>query len=315
MRERGKSHDPVVLRELWSIADRWSRRPSRAKANGPIANSQSIDGTVSQSLNALALAELNGISRTTTCPENEAEPRRGSSMVDRQAERAESEATVFLPIVEAYDRWSGSYDSCDNPLVFGASRIVEQLAEHVTGLDIIEFGCGTGRNLARLKHKGAAKLVGCDVSPGMLEQARARDPALTLLRQDMTQMLPLADGSADLILFSLALEHVSDLRAPLREARRLLRPAGRIAVIEIHPVLSLANVSAHFRDGGTVVRMPTFPHRFCDYINATAKVGLTITACRELLPRDFQGPTPEKIFKRGPDFPLLVEFSLSPRPE
>jgi malonyl-CoA O-methyltransferase len=217
---------------------------------------------------------------------------------------------IHLAVVEAYDRWSSFYDCYDNPMVFGASRIVQRLAENVAGQDVIELGCGTGRNLERLKRKGAAKVIGCDISAGMLEQARARDAELTLLQQDMTQPLPLADGSADLILFSLALEHVGDLTSPLREAGRLLRPAGKIAVIEIHPFLSLGNVAAHFHDGGTVVQMPTFPHPFSDYINATTKSGLIIAECREWLPRDFQAPVPEKVLKRGPECPLLVEFSL-----
>lgn len=220
------------------------------------------------------------------------------------------ETTVFLPVVEAYQRWSSFYDRYDNPMVFGASRIVERLAEYAAGQDVIELGCGTGRNLERLKQKGAASLVGCDVSAGMLEQARARDAELTLFQQDMTKPLPLADGSADLILFSLVLEHVGDLASPLQEARRLLRPAGKIAIIEIHPFLSLGKVAAHFRDGRTVVQMPTFPHPFSDYINATARSGLTIAECREWLPRDFPPPVPDKVLKRGPDFPLLVEFSL-----
>jgi malonyl-CoA O-methyltransferase len=221
-----------------------------------------------------------------------------------------SETTIFLSIPDAYNRWSAFYDDYDNPMVFGAGQIVQKYAEHVAGQDVIEFGCGTGRNLARLKHHGAAKLVGCDLSQGMLEQARACDPAFVLLQRDMTQPLPLADSSADFVLFSLTLEHVGDLVPPLREARHLLRPAGTIAVIEIHPFMSLGNIAAHFRDGGTIVEMPTFSHNFSDYINAISRAGLSITKCREWRPRDFQGPIPNKVLKRGPDFPLLVEFSL-----
>jgi len=220
--------------------------------------------------------------------------------------------TVYLPVAEAYDRWSGFYDSYDNPMVFGANQVVARLASSVAGQTVVEFGCGTGRNLALFARHGAAKLVGCDVSPGMLAQARLRDPGFLLLERDMTQPLPLADSSTDLVLFSLALEHVGDLVPPLREARRLLRPAGRIVVIEIHPFLSQGNVQAHFCDAGKVVRMPTFAHRFCDYIEATVTVGLGIAACREWYPRDFQGAVPAKVLKRGPDAPLLVEFSLRP---
>jgi ubiquinone/menaquinone biosynthesis C-methylase UbiE len=259
-----------------------------------------------------------------------------------------SEATIFLSVIEAYDRWSSFYDNYDNPMVFGANYAVQQLAEHVVGQDVIEFGCGTGRNLravsdcfesigkkrviaplvpatpiveARcfdmtgihsiwLKHHGAAKLVGCDLSAGMLERARARDPELLLLRQDIKRPLPLADNSADLVLFSLTLEHVDDLITPLREASRLVRPTGKIALIEIHPFMSLGGVAAHFRDKETIVEMPTFPHGFSDYLNAAAEIGLRIGECREWRPRDFHGHIPNKVLKRGPDFPLLVEFSL-----
>lgn len=223
------------------------------------------------------------------------------------------EASIFLSVDEAYDRWSSFYDSYDNPMVFAAGQIVSKLAEHTAGQDVIEFGCGTGRNLERLSQRGAAKAIGCDLSPGMLQKARVRDPNFVLFQQDMMQPMPLPDGSADLILFSLTLEHIGDLVPPLQEARRLLRSAGRIAVIEIHPFLSLGNVAAHFKDGEMVVQMPTFPHGFSDYINAIAEAGLSITGCREWRPRDFQGPVPNKVLKRGPDFPLLVEFSLCQR--
>jgi malonyl-CoA O-methyltransferase len=218
---------------------------------------------------------------------------------------------IFLPVAEAYDRWSRMYDAYDNPMVFGASQAVEALAPGVAGKAVVELGCGTGRNLALFRQHGARELTGCDLSSGMLEQARQRDPGLILLQLDLAQPLPLESGSADLVLFSLALEHVRDLTPALREAARLLRPGGMIAVIEIHPFLSLGNVSAHFRDGADIVRMPTFPHTFAGYINAAAEAGLAMASCREWRPRDFQGETPAKVFKRGADIPLIVEFRLS----
>jgi malonyl-CoA O-methyltransferase len=220
------------------------------------------------------------------------------------------ETTVFLPLVDAYDRWSAFYDRYDNPMVFGARQIVRGIAERVAGQAVVEFGCGTGRNLELMKQSGARSVAGCDLSAGMLAQARKRDPALVLFHQDMVQPLPLADGSADLALFSLALEHVAILTPPLREAKRLLSNDGTIVLIEIHPFLVLSNVAAHFRDEETVVTMPTFPHSFSDYLNAAEASGLHISECREWRPRDFDGPVPEKVLKRGPDVPLIAEFVL-----
>ncbi|MFD2233502.1 class I SAM-dependent methyltransferase [Phaeospirillum tilakii] len=224
---------------------------------------------------------------------------------------SESEQTLFLPLAAAYDRWAPGYDVYDNPLLFAAGRVIERWAETVAGATVVEFGCGTGRNLARLGQAGAARLIGCDLSAGMLARARARGAGLLLFRHDITQPAPLAGGIADLVLFCLALEHVGDLAAPLAEARRLLRPGGRVVVIEIHPFLAQGDVQAHFRDGAVVVRMPTFAHRFADHLNAAAAAGLTVAACREWRPRDCDGAPPPKLFKRGPDQPVLVEFTLA----
>ena len=218
---------------------------------------------------------------------------------------------VFLPVAAAYDRWSTLYDGYANPMVFAASRVVEATLGDVCGKDVVEFGCGTGRNLSALKALGARSLAGCDVSAGMLAKARERDRAFQLFHCDMGQRLPMPEGSADLALFCLSLEHVPELFPPLCEAKRLLRPKGRLAVIEIHPFLTLSGVSAHFQDGVEEVRMPTIAHEFSSYIGAFAATGLHLTACREWRPRDFAVSAPPKVLKRGPDLPLIVQFSAS----
>ena len=101
-----------------------------------------------------------------------------------------SDNIIHLPVAEAYDRWSGFYDSYDNPLVFVAGHAICTLANSVAGKAVFEFGCGTGRNLAALKAYGAAHLAGCDVSEGMLAKAKLRDSTFEVIRHDMT--LPLS---------------------------------------------------------------------------------------------------------------------------
>lgn len=220
------------------------------------------------------------------------------------------EKSIFLPIAEAYDKWSPSYDAYDNPMVRGASLVVERLGPALRGKRVFEFGCGTGRNLLTAKALGAAKAAGCDLSSGMLTKARQRDSSLRLLLHDMAQPLPLDAGSFDCALFCLALEHMNELAPPLLEAKRLLTPSGRIEIIEIHPYVSLAGVSAHFCLGDELVRMPTFAHGFSDYLNSFAELELCVSACREWRPRDFGDAATGKMLKRGADHPLLVQFTL-----
>ncbi len=217
-------------------------------------------------------------------------------------------APIFLPVVDAYDRWATQYDSHDNPMVFAATMVVSANEGLGKGKRVVEFGCGTGRNLASLKKAGAQAVTGLDFSQGMLEQARARNSSFVLLQHDMNRPVPLADTSADLVLFCLSLEHVEDVAVPLREAKRLTAPGGRILIVEIHPFVSQGGVAAHFHDGAGEVRMPSYAHRFQDYLDAFARIGLMVSRCREWLPQDFGVDIPAKLLKRGANFPVLVEF-------
>jgi malonyl-CoA O-methyltransferase len=222
----------------------------------------------------------------------------------------EAPRTVRLSVAEAYDRWSLAYDDYPNSLVYAATKVVRALTLGIAGKEVVEFGCGTGRNLEALKQGGAAGLTGLDLSPGMLAKAAERGLGAVLIEHDMTLPAPLVDACADHILFSLTLEHIARPATPLREARRLLRPYGRITVVEIHPFLSLGGLAAHFVLDGEQVEMPTYPHSFADHLNAFAEAGLRVAACKEWRPRDLGPETPERVFKRGADTPLVVEFSL-----
>ena len=217
---------------------------------------------------------------------------------------------VLLPVQSAYDRWSASYDSYDNPMIFAARRALAAEFSNVMGVKVFEFGCGTGQSLAFLKTRGASLLAGCDLSAGMLSVAQNNNPGFPICQADITKPLPLASHQFDLVLFCLSLEHVENPLHPLEEARRLLRPGGQIAIFEIHPFLSLTGVAAHFKDGGEEVRMPTYPHQFSTYCNAFAKLGL-VAKCREWRPCDFPD-APVKVLKRGAELPILVQFTVAP---
>ena len=217
---------------------------------------------------------------------------------------------LFLPVAQAYDRWSSFYDTYDNPMVFMASQIVARALPGLAGMSVFEFGCGTGRNLAALHACGARELAGCDLSDGMLNVARARLPQARLFAHDMTCPLPIAGGSVDRALFCLTLEHIADLRFPLQEAKRILRPEGRIGIVEIHPYYSLTGVAAHFEQDGIDVRMPTHAHQFQHYLAAFAELGLRVALCREWRPIDVGNPLPLQKLRRGAHVPLTLEFWL-----
>jgi SAM-dependent methyltransferase len=102
----------------------------------------------------------------------------------------------------------------------------------LTGRETVaEIGCGNGPYLAGLARRGhAGRLLGVDLSPGMLAITRAAVPPVGVTVGD-AQRLPLADGGADVTLAPHMLFHVPDRAAAAAEFRRVTRPAGQVLVI------------------------------------------------------------------------------------
>lgn len=214
-----------------------------------------------------------------------------------------------LTVRDAYDLWAASYDAQDNPMVLGATQILARRLPELAGRAVVEFGCGTGRNLQALTQAGAASVAGVDLSPGMLAQARARAPQAVLYEGDFTAA-PVPAGAFDVALFCLALEHAVELRGPLAAAARALRASGRILAVEIHPELSQGGIGAHFERDGETIRMPAFAHRLADYEAAATAAGLRVVRNDDWRPLDFARTSP-RMLKRGPDSKLLIEFEFA----
>jgi len=107
------------------------------------------------------------------------------------------------------------------------------MSQKITARDILEAGCGTGRWLAELQSPTRG-VRGLDLSPGMLRQAREIHGARALTCGRATQ-LPFPNASFDLIFCVNAVHHFGDPRAFVAEARRLLRPGGALAAINVDP--------------------------------------------------------------------------------
>jgi SAM-dependent methyltransferase len=100
--------------------------------------------------------------------------------------------------------------------------------------DVADLGCGTGQTAAALAPH-VRTVVGVDQSPAMLRAAGKRTAGLANveLRQGSLEALPLEEGSVDGALLVLALTYLSDPVRALREASRVLRPGGRVVVVDL----------------------------------------------------------------------------------
>jgi ArsR family transcriptional regulator len=125
---------------------------------------------------------------------------------------------------------------------------------------LLDIGTGTGR-MAELLAAQASHVTAFDKSPEMLRIARARLQHLPATQVDLVQgdftALPLRDASFDTVLFHQVLHYAQAPELALAEAARVLRPGGRIAVVDFaaHDREELRSAHAHARLGFTDEQM------------------------------------------------------------
>ena len=186
-----------------------------------------------------------------------------------------------------YDDWAAVYDHDANPLPALEEPIVRAAVGDPRGLTVLDLGCGTGRHALWLAAAGA-RVTGIDFSRPMLAAARRKPGAesVRFLEHDLHEPLPFAAGAFDLVVSGLVLEHLRDLDAFFREARRVARADGRAVVTTLHPAMLLRGSQARFTDpaSGDVVQPGSFPHRLGDFVMAATRTGFRLEGIGEHAP-------------------------------
>lgn len=182
---------------------------------------------------------------------------------------------------QAYNAWSETYDSVENKtrdLEAGALR--ESISEE--NLEILEIGCGTGKNTEFLIKK-AKKLIGADFSSEMLEKAKAkiRSENVEFCRMDLREKWEFAENSFDLITCSLALEHIENIGFVFSQAKKVLKTGGKFYIGELHPFKQYAGTKARFETGNDIFELECFTHNISEFFEAGKSNNFEIIELRE----------------------------------
>jgi demethylmenaquinone methyltransferase / 2-methoxy-6-polyprenyl-1,4-benzoquinol methylase len=157
--------------------------------------------------------------------------------------RPERDSEEFAGQVRGmFDRIAGVYDVMNSAMTAGLhhqwrQRAVDR-AEVGPGSDALDVACGTGDLALELRRRIGAdgRVVGCDFSERMLELARAKSGEQGLAAEfgwaDALD-LPYGDASFDAVTIGFGARNLADLDRGLAEMTRVLKPGGRLVILEI----------------------------------------------------------------------------------
>jgi demethylmenaquinone methyltransferase/2-methoxy-6-polyprenyl-1,4-benzoquinol methylase len=133
-----------------------------------------------------------------------------------------------------FDRIAPVYDLMNRVMTAGLDRRWRRLAAREVvwpGDRVLDTCCGTG-DLAIEAERRGGRVIGLDFSARMLERARRKSGTIEWVQGDALS-LPFGDGEFDAATCGFGVRNLEDLEGGLVELRRVLRPGGRVAVLEI----------------------------------------------------------------------------------
>ena len=138
---------------------------------------------------------------------------------------------------DIFDQTAPDYDRVERVLALGSGRWYRRQALKraglVDGMRVLDVATGTGL-VAReaIEIVGpAGRVIGVDPSAGMLDQTRSLSSLQAVLGRG--EFLPVADNAFDFVSMGYALRHLPDLKRAFAEFFRVLKPGGRLCILEI----------------------------------------------------------------------------------
>jgi SAM-dependent methyltransferase len=187
----------------------------------------------------------------------------------------------IVDVREGYGEWVRTYEQ--TVLDEMDLRLLERLrvVDWSGARDVLDLACGTGRVGAWLRARTAAAIDGVDLTPEMLERARARGIYRALAVGDVRGTNSPA-AAYDLVVMSLADEHLPELDGVYREAARVLRAGGTFVLVGFHPYFLMSGVPTHYdRADGEPRTIRSWVHQLSEHFHAAQANALSFVAFDE----------------------------------
>ena len=202
-------------------------------------------------------------------------------LLDRADEFGSGSDVPVMATARGYDSWAATYDGEPNGAFPIQDRVLLPMLDALEPGVTIDAACGTGRTSHELVRRGH-RVLGFDISPGMLARARVNVPGAEFAEASFTAM-PVGDAGADHVVCTLALSHLPDLGLFFGEAARVLKPGGHLVISATrgHFIGSPLYPIIEHDTEGNVGYLPNWRHSTGDYLRAALRHGFVVRACEE----------------------------------
>jgi ubiquinone/menaquinone biosynthesis C-methylase UbiE len=155
-------------------------------------------------------------------------------------------------------------DHGDSNRILNSDPVLWKFAGDVSGLAVLDAGCGTGYLSKQLRDRGAL-VAGIDFSERMIAIARARYPDIDFRVDSCSELRTIADASFDMVIANYVLMDTPDLRGTMNAFSRVLRTGGAAVLVFSHPCFpqGCATVSQNSDEISYCWSFPYFESKKC----------------------------------------------------
>ncbi|TDQ37711.1 class I SAM-dependent methyltransferase [Aureibacillus halotolerans] len=188
-------------------------------------------------------------------------------------------------VIQAFDKLAGSYQNDVDKknaynIAYERPAMMNEIAMDLSGKSVLDAGCAAGWYTEQCLERGA-EVTAIDITPAMVMATKQRiGEKATVLEVDLSEPLPFADHSFDLISSSLTLHYIEDWSTVFQELQRVLAPGGTFLFSVHHPMMDVTlspsgdyfateYIVDNWKKGKDTVEVTFYRRSMQDIINAT----------------------------------------------
>jgi ubiquinone/menaquinone biosynthesis C-methylase UbiE len=222
---------------------------------------------------------------------------------------------------KAYDIWSESYDfQPGNLMLMLDERIFSALIGPISLHDknVADIGCGTGRHWEKIYAKKPARLLGFDISAGMLQRLKLKYPDAVIHLTHDNLLGSVGNAVIDCLISTLTIAHIQNIDEAISSWARVLKTGGDLIITDFHPTSLAYGGMRSFRHRGRSLSVTNYIHPLEKLQNIFNKYNLVEVNREEINVNDEVKPYYESqnalsVYERFIGIPIIYGLHLKKR--